>query len=86
MTMAVKRGYRLHFRNIAACHRAVAAGDYPNAVTLAADFGVNVRTVYRYLDFLREIGAPLTWVALENGFRYRRPWDFGKALLRWLDA
>jgi hypothetical protein len=43
--MAVKRGYRLHFRNVAACHRAVAAGDCPNAVTPTAAFGVNVRTV-----------------------------------------
>jgi predicted DNA-binding transcriptional regulator YafY len=54
--------------------RAIRAGGYPNAVALAAELEVAVRTVYRDLDLLRDgWGAPLEFCRRQNGFYYRDP-------------
>jgi len=37
----------------------VAAGTYPNAAQLSERIEISLRTVKRYLDNLRECGAPL---------------------------
>jgi predicted DNA-binding transcriptional regulator YafY len=54
--------------------RAIRAGGYPNAVALAAELELAVRTVYRDLDLLRDgWGAPLEFCRRQNGFYYRDP-------------
>src|SRR4051812_34558868 len=55
----------------------IAAGDYPNAARLAAKMEVNVRTVKRCLDNLRECGAPLKNDRRRGGYYFTDPyWQF----------
>src|SRR5689334_2543797 len=59
---------------IAALDRAIRAGRYPNASTLARELEVCPRTVQRDIDFLRDrLGAPLAFDARPNGYVYRDP-------------
>jgi predicted DNA-binding transcriptional regulator YafY len=41
-----------------------------SACELADRFGLCERTVYEYLNDLRELGAPVTWSAEENSYIY----------------
>lgn len=46
----------------------IAADDYPNAERLAAQMEISLRTVKRYLDNLRECGAPLANDRKKGGY------------------
>jgi predicted DNA-binding transcriptional regulator YafY len=59
-------------RRLAHLHRAISAGEYPNAFTVARELEVNPRTVYRDIDFLRdELNAPVEFCPRRNGYYYR---------------
>lgn len=51
----------------------IAAGDYPNAVRLADAMEISLRTVKRYLDDLRERGAPLENDRRKGGYYFADP-------------
>ena len=52
-------------------HRAILAGDYPNASTLAAKMEVCTKSVHRDLDFMRDrLGLPLEYDGSKFGFYY----------------
>ncbi len=65
---------RPFLERIAALDRAVRAGEFPNAVTLAESLEVSHRTVQRDVTFLRDrLGAPLEYDEVRHGYRYTDP-------------
>ena len=55
-------------------HQALAAGQHPNATTLARELEVVTKTVHRDLQFMRDrLGLPLEFVAAYNGYHYTEP-------------
>ena len=70
----MKTAARFSLERIAALDRAVRAGEYPNAGTIARLMEVSPRTVQRDVEFLRDrLGAPLEFDAARNGYAYRDP-------------
>lgn len=57
-----------HLRNL------IAEGDYPNAAALAEKMEISLRTVNRYLDNLRECGAPLANDRRRGGYYFSDPY------------
>ena len=51
----------------------IAAGDYPNAARIAEKMEISLRTVKRYLDNLRECGAPLENNRNRGGYYFADP-------------
>lgn len=51
----------------------IAAGNYPNAATLAEQMEISLRTVKRYLDNLRECGAPIENDRKKGGYYFADP-------------
>lgn len=51
-------------------HSLIAKGDYPGANALSEKLEVSVRTVKRYLDYLREQDAPLKYCRTRKGFYF----------------
>jgi len=51
----------------------IAENDYPNAVRIAERMEISVRTVKRYLDNLRECGAPLANDRKKGGYYFTDP-------------
>jgi predicted DNA-binding transcriptional regulator YafY len=65
---------RFSMERFAALDRAVRAGEYPNARTLAGRLEVSRRTVLRDVEFLRDrIGVPLAFDPRRNGYYYTDP-------------
>lgn len=59
---------------ILAIDRAVRAGAWPNARTLAQEFEVHARTIARDIAFLRDqLGAPIEFDPVRNGYFYSDP-------------
>jgi proteasome accessory factor B len=55
-------------------HQAIQDGKRPNASTLALQFEVSVKTIYRDLEFMRErLQLPLGWDAYTPGYIYTEP-------------
>ena len=52
----------------------IAEGGYPNAARLAARMEISLRTVKRYLDNLRECGAPLANDRRKGGYYFTDPY------------
>ncbi len=70
----MKVATRFAMQRIAALDRAVRAGEYRNASTLARLLEVDRRTVQRDIEFLRDrLGGPLEFDARRNGYRYADP-------------
>ena len=70
----MKTAARFSLERIAALDRAVRAGEYPNAKTIARLLEVSHRTVQRDVEFLRDrLGAPLEYDPVRNGYVYRDP-------------
>ena len=75
-------------RHLAAIDRAIQAGR-PTAAGLAAQLSVNIRTVQRYVEWLkRELHAPIVFDfdPRAPGYRYTARFSFGKQLLAWIEA
>lgn len=53
--------------------RLIAEADYPNATDLSKKMEISVRTVKRYLDNLRECGAPLANDRKKGGYYFTDP-------------
>jgi len=52
-------------------HRAILAGKYPNATTLAGEIEVCTKTIQRDIEFMRDrLGLPIEFDFSRNGFRY----------------
>jgi predicted DNA-binding transcriptional regulator YafY len=52
-------------------HKQIIAGGYPNAATLAEDFEVSTKSIYRDMEFMKErLGLPWAYSALHNGYYY----------------
>ena len=52
-------------------HAAIAAGQHPNATTLAREMEVTSKTIQRDLEFMRDrMNLPLEYVAARNGYHY----------------
>jgi proteasome accessory factor B len=65
---------RFPLERLSALDRAVRAGEYPNASTLARALEVCSRTIQRDIDFLRDrMGAPLVFDTHRNGYAYSDP-------------
>lgn len=76
--------YLAHLQNLSAVERSIRRGELRTANTLAAHLKVVTRTVYRYIDTLKnEFGAPIEFTT-ERGYYLRRPWDFSAAVVQWL--
>jgi predicted DNA-binding transcriptional regulator YafY len=70
----MKVAVRFSLQRIAALDRAIRAGEYPNARTIARELEVGHRTVQRDVEFLRErLGAPLVFDPRRNGYYYAEP-------------
>ncbi len=70
----MKLAVRFSIQLIAALDRAIRAGEYPNARTIARELEVGHRTVQRDVEFLRErLGAPLAFDQRRNGYYYAEP-------------
>jgi predicted DNA-binding transcriptional regulator YafY len=66
---------------MAALDRAIRAGKYPNARTIADELEVGHRTVQRDIEFLRDrLGAPRAVDPRRNGYHYTEP-DYQLPLL-----
>lgn len=62
---------RSHFaalQKLNALHRAVGSGTYPSLDALASAIEVSRRSVLRYLEHLREMGAPLAYDRTNRGY------------------
>lgn len=55
-----------------------------HAGSVASETGVTTRTIYREIDFLRSIGAPLEWSEHRQTFFYSGEFDFVKAVVLFL--
>ena len=78
----MKVAVRFSLQRIAALDRAVRAGEYPNARTIARELEVGHRTVQRDVEFMRErFGAPLAFDRRRNGYYYSEP-DYHLPLLK----
>ena len=76
--------YAQHLRNLAALDRLIRGGQSA-APTMAGAIGVTVRTVMRYLEFLREeLAAPINFDRKHNVWRYTCRWHLSVALGRWM--
>jgi predicted DNA-binding transcriptional regulator YafY len=65
---------RFPLERIVAFDRAVRAGEFPNAGTIARRFEVCRRTLQRDIEFLRDrLGAPLAFDAKKQGYAYSDP-------------
>lgn len=52
-------------------HRAIQAGKYPNATTLAAEIEVCTKSVHRDIEFMRDrLGLPIEFDPHRNGYYY----------------
>ena len=52
-------------------HRAVQAGNYPNATVLAGELEVSTKSIYRDIEFMRDrLELPIEFDGARNGFRY----------------
>lgn len=72
---------RFPLERLSALDRAIRAGEYPNASTLARALEVCPRTIQRDIEFLRDrLGAPLAFDPRRNGYAYRDP-DYRLPLL-----
>jgi predicted DNA-binding transcriptional regulator YafY len=70
----VKTAVRFSLERIAALDRAVRAGEFPNAGTLADRLEVGRRTVQRDIEFLRDrLGMPLEYDPARHGYYYTDP-------------
>lgn len=68
------RSTRPPLQRIAELDRAVRAGEYPNAGSVALRLEVCRRTIQRDLDFMRDrLGAPLAFDARRRGYYYADP-------------
>lgn len=55
-------------------HQLLAAGEFPNAASLAISLEVCTKTVHRDLEFMRDrLALPLVFVAAHNGYHYTEP-------------
>lgn len=65
---------RFGLERLVALDRAIRAGAYPNARSMARSLEVSSRTVHRDIEFLRDrLGAPLVFDRIRNGYAYRDP-------------
>ncbi|MGE3818124.1 MAG: helix-turn-helix transcriptional regulator [Isosphaeraceae bacterium] len=78
----MRTAVRFSLQRIAALDRAIRAGEYPNARTIARALEVGHRTVQRDIEFFRDrYGAPLAFDQRRNGYYYTEP-DYSIPLLR----
>lgn len=64
---------RFPMERVAVIDRAIRAGEYPNARTIADRLEVSRRTIQRDIDFMRDrLDAPLVFDAKRNGYTYQR--------------
>ncbi|MBX6312542.1 MAG: WYL domain-containing transcriptional regulator [Isosphaeraceae bacterium] len=77
----MRTAMRFPLERLAALDRAIRAGQFPNAATLARALEVSARTVQRDIEFLRtRMKAPLVFDARCNGYTYADP-DYQLPLL-----
>lgn len=69
--------YRRQFRRLAELDKAIRSGRYPNCSSFAKAYeGVSRRTVARDIELLKEMGAPLEFDPVKNGYHYTdRSWQ-----------
>jgi proteasome accessory factor B len=69
----MKTAARFSLQRIVALDRAIRAGEYPNAMTIARELEVGHRTVQRDVEFFRDrLGAPLGFDRRRNGYYYTK--------------
>ncbi|HTY87269.1 MAG TPA: WYL domain-containing protein [Candidatus Acidoferrum sp.] len=52
-------------------HQALAAGQFPNASSLARDIEVATKTIHRDIEFMRDrLGLPIEYNSAKNGYAY----------------
>lgn len=70
----MKTAARFSLERIAALDRAIRAGEFPNAATIANLLEVGQRTVQRDVEFMRDrLEAPIEFDRVRNGYFYRDP-------------
>ena len=64
-------------------HRLISQGTYPNCPSIAEHLEVNVRTVERDIERLRDLfGAPIEYDRARRGYRYSEPFELPSVKLR----
>ncbi|RUL82181.1 helix-turn-helix transcriptional regulator [Tautonia sociabilis] len=70
----MRHATRPPLERIAELDRAIRAGQYPNAGSVAERMELSPRTIQRDIDFMRDrLGAPLAYDARRRGYRYTDP-------------
>ncbi len=69
----VGRGhFHAHLKTVAV-HRQIAENDYPSISQICEKTELSRRTVFRYLEYLRELGAPLDYDRKRKGYFFTDP-------------
>lgn len=65
--------------NLAAVHRALAAGETVTLKTVAEQCKTSRSGAMRYINALRKLGAPIEWQDETGSYRYKSKWDLSRA-------
>ena len=79
---SVTRGhFHSHFK-LSAIHRLIAEGNYPSANQIRDKTEISRRSVFRYLNDLKDCGAPLEYDAKRKGYYFTDPfWQLPPLML-----
>ena len=76
---------RAHFhayQKIVAVHHCIAENAYPSVAVIGGRVELSRRTVFRYLDYLRELDAPLEYDRRRKGYYFTDPhWQLPQLML-----
>ena len=76
------RGHFHAYVKIVAVHHSIGANNYPSARDIGEKAELSRRTVFRYLDYLRELGAPLDYDRKKKGYYFTDPhWQLPPLML-----
>jgi predicted DNA-binding transcriptional regulator YafY len=74
MTAPMRTATRFPLERIVLIDRAIRAGAFPNATSLARELEVDPRTIHRDIEFARDrLKAPIVFDARRNGYTYSDP-------------
>ena len=65
--------FRTRWRHIIVIDQRIRSEKAPNCQQLAAELEVSTKTIWRDIEFLRDIGAPIEYVARKRGYVYTEP-------------
>ena len=64
---------RLALKRIVFIDREIASGRYPSAGEMAEKYGASIATIYRDIELMKDINAPIDYDAFHRGWYYTKP-------------